>query len=222
MAWTEIDCSSSKSVVRLAVNASSRKMVIQFSKSKKCMFFPYVSSWAVSKILQTGTIKQSAGLWRFISNDSFFRHTRKNFPKCDSTLNKEIATLINAEIESSECSLSNALADEFECIDIDCSGSIGLQRMAVCYQSWAGGDVLLCVQYQGEQTDSCFLYSNVPLNCILQIIQSRSKSADMHRITEDAQTMVAKLANFPRCTDTPMTVGRSSPVHYNSFQPISQ
>jgi hypothetical protein len=222
MAWTEIDCSSSNSVVRLAVDAPSRKMVIQFSKSKKCMLFPYVPSWAVSKMLETGTIKQSASLWRFISNDSFFRHARKNFPKCDSTLNKEIATLINTEIESSDCSLSNALADEFECIDIDCSGSCGLQRMAVCYQSWAGGDVMLCVQFQGEQTDSCFLYSNVPLNCILQIIQSRSKSAHVHRITEDEQTMVAKLANFPRCTDTPMTVGRSSPVRYNSFQPISQ
>jgi hypothetical protein len=94
--------------------------------------------------------------------------------------------------------------------------------MAVLYQSWANGDIMLCVQYQGQLTDACFLYSNVTLSHILEMVQSKSKSAQMQRITEDARTVVVKMPSFPRCTDTPMTVGRSSPMRSNFFQPISQ
>jgi hypothetical protein len=224
MSWSEIECSGSKSVSRLAYNSTSRKMAVQFSKSKKCLLFPVVPSWAVSKILRTGSMQQSGGFWNFITNDKFIRHARNFFPKCDSSLNKEIESLTSATTGCSDSSMSNTpLLDEFECLDIDCSGSCGLQRMAVCYQNWSGGDVMICVQYQGhdDDTDSCFLYSNVPLNRILQIIQSPTKSIHLRGITEDAQTLVTKLPGFPRCTDTPMTVGRSSPLPSNSFQPIS-
>jgi hypothetical protein len=222
MPWSEIDCSGSKSVTRLAVNSSSRKMAVHFSKSKKCLLFPGVPSWAVSTILRTGSLKQSGGLWNFIRNHVAVCHARSKFPQCDSMLNMEIESLTCAKSNCSDCSLSNTLADEFECIDMDCSQSCGLQRMAVCYQNWAGGDVMLCVQYQGEETEACFLYSNVLLSRILQIIQSPSKSAHMRCITEDERTTVSKLSNFPRCSDTPMTAGRSSPPGFHSFQPISQ
>jgi hypothetical protein len=225
MSWSEIDCSSSKSVARLAVSTSSRRLAIQFSKSKKCIFFPVVPSWAVSKILRTGSIKQSGGLWNFIMNDKFFRHVRKSFPQCDSALKREIELLACQTNDTLGCmypSILNTIEDEYECIDIDCAYSCGLQRLAVCYQNWSGGDVMLCVQYKGQPADACFLYSNVSLTRILQIIQSQSKSALMQGITEDAETIVTALPNFPRCTDTPSTVARSSPLQLNSFKPILQ
>jgi hypothetical protein len=223
MSWSEIDCSSSKSITRLAVSTSSRRLAIQFSKSKKCIFFPDVPLWAVSKILRTGSIKRSGALWNFIMNDKFFRHVRKSFPKCDSALKREIELLSYQATDALSCiypNILNIIEDEYECIDIDCADSCGLQRMAVCYQNWAGGDIMLCVQYQGA--DACFLYSNVSLTRILQIIQLQSKSAHMQKITEDTHTIVTSLPNFPRCTDTPSTVARSSPLLLNSFKPISQ
>ena len=219
MSWNEIDCSSSKSIARLAVDESSRKMAIQFNKSKKCFLFPLVPSWAVSKILRSGSTQQPGGLWNFITNAKFFRRLRTIFPEDNSTFKNEICFLSE---ETSDYFHSSAISDEFECIDVDCSGSCGLQRMAVCYQNWAGGSVLLCVQYQTQQADACFLYSNVSLTRILQIIQSQSKSAHMQGITEDAETIVTALPNFPRCTDTPSTVARSSPLQLNSFKPILQ
>jgi hypothetical protein len=191
-------------------------MVIKFSKSKTCLFFPAAPSRVLTKILRSGSIKKS-GLWNFISNAPFF-HGRKNFPQCGPAVMSEIESFTS--IENPDISDFNAVLDDFECLEIDCTGSMGLQRMAVLYQSWAGGDVMLCVQYQGQISESCFLYSNVALNRILQVVQSQSKSSQMQSITEDERTIVAKLPNFPRCTDTPMTVGRSSPLHLNTFQPI--
>ena len=221
MSWREIDCSTSKRIVRLAVHPTTRKMAIQFSRSKKCLLFPAVPSWAISKILRSGSVKQSGGLWNFISHGSVF-HARKNFPKCDSATMGEIASLTGKVIDHSDTLDSDTLLDGIECIEIDCADSLGLLRMAVLYQNWANGDIMLCVQYQGQLTDACFLYSNVTLSHILEMVQSKSKSAQMQRITEDARTVVVKMPSFPRCTDTPMTVGRSSPMRSNFFQPISQ
>jgi hypothetical protein len=221
MSWTEIDCSSSRSIARLAVHPTTRKIAIQFSKSKKCLLFPAVPLWALSKVLRSGSLQQSGGLWSFISNATFC-HARKNFPQCVSAVMNELESLTMKCVENSGESDFNTSLDDFECIEVDCSLSAGLQRMAVLYQCWAGGDVMLCVQYQGQLADSCFLYSNVALNRILQIIQSHSKSAQIQQITSDERTVVSKLPNFPRCTDTPMTVGRSSPLCLNTFQPISQ
>ena len=222
MSWSEIDCSSSKSIARLAVDESSLKMAIQFNKSKKCFLYPHVPSWAVSKILRSGSTQQPGGLWNFITNAKFFRRLRTIFPEGNSTFRNEICFLTDETSDCSDYFHSSAIADEFECIDVDCSGSCGLQRMAVCYQNWAGGNVLLCVQYQTQQADACFLYSNVPLTLILQIVQSHSKCAHLKEISEHQDTTVSKLPNFPRCTDTPITVGRSSPLRFGSFQPIPQ
>jgi hypothetical protein len=188
-------------------------VAINFKKSKKCLLFPFVPNWVFSTIFRSNSLQKLGGLWNFIKNNKNIRHARRNFPKCES-MKTEIEELTQID------GCSDTAEDECDCIEIDCSESSALRRMGVCYQNWAGGDVKLCVQYHDQSNDDCFLYSNVALTRILQIVQSKSKGAQIQYITEDPMTIVAKLPNFPRCTDTPVTVGRSSPMHSDSFNPI--